>query len=168
MRPESLEVIRRHRFVKHFRQLVGRRFGTTLNQKRTAALETKDRLRTPNRSVLHTRHRAQTILQLSQENNTLLFFGVFLSTQTHLRSHESIDAPSRIGVDETMQATQKQSRRCKKAHCERKLTDNQQMPQPVLRASGSRAARVLSKREVHIRARREPGRHSSEEHSGHE
>src|ERR1043166_5148797 len=144
MRPESLEVIRGHRFVKHFRQFIRRRFGTTLNQKRTAALETKDRLRTPNRSVLHTRHRAQTILQLSQENNTLLFFGVFLSTQTHLRSHESIYTPPRIGVDKTRQATKKQPRRCKQDHRERKLTDNQQMPQPVLRSSGSRAARVFS------------------------
>src|SRR6185503_11397294 len=117
------EVIATYRFKKHFRILVRRRLGSTLNQKRTTAVEAKHRMRTANRSVLHTRQRAQTILQFRQENNPLLILFVFISPKTHLCRHEPINLPARIGIDEALQATQEQSCRGKQHQRKRDFTD---------------------------------------------
>src|SRR6185503_6922742 len=96
------EVVATYRFEKHLRQLIRRRLRSTFNEKRTTAVETKHRMRTTNRSVLHTRQRAQSILQFRKENNTLLIIRIFLSTEAHLRSHQSIDLPARIGIYEAL------------------------------------------------------------------
>src|SRR5690349_21418648 len=104
---ERREVVVAYRFIKHFRELIQGRFGSTLNHKRTAAVETVYHLRTTNRSVLHTGKRTQTIFQFVQENNALLIICVLLSSEAHLRRHETINLPTRIRIDVALQATQK-------------------------------------------------------------
>src|SRR6185503_16373110 len=100
---ERREVVIAYRFIKHFRELIHWRFGSTFNHERTAAVETVHHLRTANRSVLHTGQRAQTIFQFRQENNSLLIVCVLLSAQAHLRCHEAINLPTWISIDEALQ-----------------------------------------------------------------
>ena len=66
-----------------------------------------------NRSVLDTGQITKSIFQLRQKNDALFIIRVFLTAETHLRNHEPIDTPARIGIDEALQAAQKQSRGCK-------------------------------------------------------
>src|SRR6185369_3905437 len=106
------EVVIAYRFIEHLRKLIEGGFGSTLNHERTAAVETVYHLRTANRSVLHTGKRTQTIFQFVQENNALLIVFILLSAESHLRRHETINLPTRIRIDEALQASQKQSRGC--------------------------------------------------------
>src|SRR5215217_3502580 len=131
---DGREIIAARRFEKHFQVLVRRRLGLALGEERAAAVETKDRTRIRNRNVLDTRQTTKSILQLVQENHTLLVLFIFVSLKTHLRRHESIDLPARICIDEALQATQKQSGRREQDHCKRDFTDDQRVSQTVLRA----------------------------------
>src|SRR5690349_1661981 len=140
MRAQSREVVAIHRFIKHLRKLIQRRLGLSLDEKRTTAVETKHRMRTANADVLNTRQRPQSVFEFRQKKTSLLIILVLLSAKTHLRSHQPIDLPARICIDEALQATQEQSRCREQHHRKRDFTDDQQMPQAMLRSSRGRPA----------------------------
>ncbi len=57
------------------------------------------------RSLLDTRRRAEPILQLGEENDTLLVVRILLAAKTHLSRRQPVNAPPRIWIDEALQAT---------------------------------------------------------------
>src|ERR1700730_10693295 len=120
---ESVEITVVRGLENHFRILIRWRFRLSLDHERTTAAETKDRLRTTDRDLLHARQSLQAIFQFGQEGDTLRIFSVLLSTQAHLRCYQSIHSPAGIGIDKPLQAAEKKTGRRQQHHCECDFTN---------------------------------------------